>query len=323
MLLAIGLWILSALNNRSDISEVEVQQDSGVVAEEMEEEPNADSSVGVRETGSDHDDGDAGDKESQTFSAQDVTDIVLTETGVDFRSVIRGRTITLSESIETKEAIYVVADELLLREGAKIHAPQIWVFAKRLSGGMLDTSAVGSSEDGGSIYVVADRVEGTSFLAIGGDGAEGKKGTRGRDGRDGSCAGFGDWEPNSRGGRGSRGGKGGRAGNGGDVKILYGNVESIPSIDLSPGQPGNGGPGGDGGRGGEGCVGLGGIQEGEPSGPQGPDGPSGDSGKQGEVEKRRADVNSKLEEIRNISVLTISYLRHVKETESVWANAQD
>ena len=332
LLLAVGLWVLSGLNDKSDTSTKDTRQDPGSYAQSGTEEPAKDETVsdssvedGIVER--DLDGGYTGDKVNQRVPSarvvENVENIVLTA-DTDFSMVIRGHRITVSVSIETKQAVYIVADELSFGEKGKIRALQISVFANRLSGGTLDTSAVGNSgEHGGPIYVVANRVEGTNFRAIGGDGATGRPGKRGRSGRNGSCAGFGDYVPNTRGGQGGRGGKGGRAGNGGNVRILYGEVATTGTIDVHPGQRGEGGPPGPPGRGGDGCVGLGGIQESEPPGDPGVDGPRGDPGEEGLVMQVQANVIPTLDKIRKESVPTISYLNHVKETEPYWANAHD
>lgn len=240
----------------------------------------------------------------------------------DFSQIIRGRTISLVESVHARHPVYIVAESVNLADDAALSASQIWIFADQVTGGHLDVSGIdGTTENpngtaAGSIYVVANRINRVDITANGGIGAQGGMGARGHNGRDGSCAGFGGWRPAQRGGIGGAGQTGGRGGNAGSVRIVFGALYEPGNVTVSLGDGGAGGGGGAGGAGGDGCVGLGGAQptagSGSPGSPGAP-GPKGDPETPAVEQKPElvADILRWLQRSR----LRVEALQHVRTAE--------
>ena len=242
----------------------------------------------------------------------------------NFSQVIQGHTVRLEDSVHTDHPIFIVAESVILSKDATIHAPDIWIFSKSVTGGTLDVSgADGTAEkkDGfhaGSIYILAKSVEGVNIKAIGGRGQKGDKGSRGKNGSDGNCDGFGKWEPAKKGGDGGPGGTGGRGGDGGNVRIVFGDSYRQQPFDLSRGEGGEGGEGGGPGSGGDGCVGFGGVQSDASGGSYGPRGANGPPGLPGTLttEKKDTLVTEILTWLRDRSDrLTVATLQHVVNSE--------
>ncbi len=251
-------------------------------------------------------------------------EVVRLSAETDFSTLIRGQTIRLDESVQTIHPVYIVGESVTLTDNATIRAPHIWIFSDSITGGSLDVSGADGTieeKDGayaGTVYIVAQSVEGVNIRAIGGNGYSGDKGHRGSNGQDGDCAGFGGWEPAQSGGDGGPGGTGGRGGYGGSIRIVYGASHSQRDIIVRPGTGGSGGEGGDPGSGGDGCAGLGGAQSDASSGAYGPRGPNGADGAPGTVviERKENLVPTSLTWLRDRSDrLTVATLQHVMESE--------
>lgn len=214
-------------------------------------------------------------------------------------------TITANEmDFSQYNSVVIVANRIKLDDNTRIYSRNIVLVVSEMSGGIIAASGINGSNDsydgenGGAIIVAAGNIEGTNFIARGGNGVDGRPGspgldgTPGRNGRNGRCDGFGGWRKAQPGGNGSPGGTGGagencgNGGNGGHVKIItQDDFFSLPSIEGGSGgrggRGGEGGKGGSGGRGGAGCTGLGGSQSSRSNGADGPDGPDGEDGRNG------------------------------------------
>ena len=196
--------------------------------------------------------------------------------------------INIDSELVFQNKIQIVTNELNFGPEGKLVAPQIDIFATRVSGGTLDVSGNNaqefgdSGEEAGTIFIAAASVKDTKFIASGGNGKKGENGSTGKKGKNGQCAaskklGGDGWIGAKDGGKGSDGKEGGDGGNGGNVKLLLAINQHPyrPEPNVNGGQPGEGGEGGKGGKGGKGCTGLGGTQD---SHPKGHDGNSGDKG---------------------------------------------
>lgn len=251
-------------------------------------------------------------------------EIVSLSAETDFSQIIQGHTVRVDGSVHADHPVYIVAESVTLTKDATIHAPDIWIFSDSVKGGVLDVSGTDGTarrkngSHAGSIYILANSVEGVNIKAIGGRGHQGNKGSRGRNGSDGDCRGFGRWEPAQRGGNGGPGGPGGRGGNGGNVRIIFGHSYSQQPFDLSFGEGGQGGEGGNPGSGGDGCVGLGGTQSDASAGSYGSRGANGIGGQLGALmaEKKEKLVTETLAWLRDRShILTVSTLQHAMTSE--------
>lgn len=329
LLLIVGLWILSSINNPG-------QDETGNYNYESEKndptEPESDATPNENGdtktlTGSKND--SEGNTPSVGINATaNLDENVSLSADTDFSQPIQGSEVHLNEPVDSSDTVYIVARRVILSEEAFIRAPEILIFSNRVTGGTLDvsgTDGTAESMDGsnaGTIYVLATVVEGVNIRAGGGDGFRGKQGSRGPNGQDGDCGGFGRWEPARRGGNGGQGGRGGRGGDGGNVRIVYGEVYEQGSIETSKGTGGEGGRGGDAGTGGDGCVGLGGAQSDAASGSHGHPGPLGQDGSAGSLmdekkNSRVADILTWLQDDdRELAIEVLRYVRSVEQTNS-------
>jgi hypothetical protein len=178
----------------------------------------------------------------------------------------------------------IAGNEVSFANGAKISSRDVTIIATRVEGGQIDASGVtpagpgAQGQSGGTVFIAAAVIRGTSIVADGSDGRRGSDGEPGTNGRDGECDGFGGYRGANPGGQGGHGGRGGDGGSGGRI-VVFVNSVSRPDTSVSPGKSGAGGAGGPGGRGGAGCIGLGGSQ---PTQQNGIPGASGDEGSRGQ-----------------------------------------
>ena len=228
----------------------------------------------------------------------------------DFSKVVRGHTVTVRASIETDDEVYIVADTLDMSRGGSIHAPNITVFAKQLTGGRFDVSgrdglvATEDARDGtnaGSITIAAISATDIQLVATGGMGENGSDGDRGSRGRRGNCDGFGEWRAARRGGDGEPGQNGGSGGDGGDITVWYSDILRVQQYDVAGGGEGSGGRGGPGGRGGSGCIGLGGAQEAAGNGTAGLNGRPGTPGSAGVYRVQEVSGNLLMREFTRVA----------------------
>lgn len=224
--------------------------------------------------------------------------IVLSSSTLENNRPIVGDEVVIGKELVTDNAIYIVANHLLFGESSSLKAPEIVIFATRITRGNLDVSGEDATligdlgTGGGSIFVATARLDGTLLDSSGGNGAKGEDGGDGTPGRNGRCdrsrlLGGRGWVAASDGGDGNDGGNGGNGGAGGRITMLVSNMDGFPDPIVAGGHGGDRGTGGSGGSGGSGCTGFGGIQEPHPPGLDGDDGMAGQSGASGKLVRRK------------------------------------
>ncbi len=209
--------------------------------------------------------------------------------------------IQIDKELVSQNHVKIVTNELVFKPEGKLIAPDITIFATRISGGELNVRGSDAQKPGatgghaGTIFIGAATLKDTKIDASGGNGKKGGKGNNGSEGRDGRCTSRllqgQRWIGATDGGHGSNGQNGGNGGNGGEVTLLLAMNEHPyqPEPNVNGGQPGEGGAGGKGGKGGKGCAGPGGIQASHPDGLDGSPGDPGIGGEPGTFVSR--DVN--------------------------------
>lgn len=192
----------------------------------------------------------------------------------------------------------IVANKILLKDGAEIEGDSIFLAATQIEGGRITSNRLRDGIHGGDLFLAVAMLNGTLVEANGGrgrdgsDGVDGEDGQAGADGKKGSCKGFGGWSAahaglaGGNGGDGLEGEDGERGGDAGNILILTSYEPTVEPIAIGGdgGKGGHGGAagrGGSGGRGGTGCTGLGGSQDGKPDGARGKDGKPGKDGRDG------------------------------------------
>ena len=221
---------------------------------------------------------------------------VVSSSTLETNLPIVGDKVVVGEQLVSDDAIYIVANHLLFEEPGSLRAPEIVIFAPRITGGNLDVSGVAATfpekpgTAGGSIFVAAARLEGTQLDSSGGNGADGQDGEDGRPGRDGECGSSllgGDWVGATDGGHGEDGEDGGDGGDGGTITMIVSELDGFPDPIIARGFGGNPGARGRGMRGGSGCTGLGGTQASHSPGSNGNEGNPGQHGEPGTLVQKQ------------------------------------
>lgn len=219
--------------------------------------------------------------------------------------------ITVVGDVTLPPGSLLVANKIIFDDTARLHSPDLTIVASVLDGGIIDASGLSPGDSGGTVFIAADLIRGTTTLANGRDGRRGTNGAAGVDGRKGKCDGFGGYRGADKGGNGSPGGAGGSGGDGGRIGVLTSSAPSPPPS-AEAGEGGQGGQGGPGGRGGAGCVGLGGSQPTQPNGNGGTNGKAGESGKRGQVELKEIDfalVATAISSLGNLDEVSAAQIR--------------
>ncbi len=229
---------------------------------------------------------------------EDGAQLHITQSQGPLEGVYRADEIIVADEVVAEGDVALIANIVQFKEGAVLLAPthNVTLIATRVELGTIDTSGADAEEmsaDGssaGTVMVVAAQVNGSQFIARGGNGAMGASGAAGAPGENLNCEDFTDLanKPND-GLPGERGSNGGAGGAGGMVSVFghAGLISSTARVDG--GRAGMGGLGGAGGKGGKGCSVFGRALEVGEAGIDGLAGANGKAGPEGRAESVHID----------------------------------